>query len=100
MMKEAKDKEKPFNYNGTLILGPAAHFLSDYAAAEKFYEHLVDARPSSRAGRRSSPPYEGLIDLYCDAEAVRRRRRDCARSSWTCAGRRRSRTPSRSSSSG
>src|SRR5438128_10417044 len=31
MMKEAKDKdEKPFNYNGTLILARAAHVVKSY----------------------------------------------------------------------
>lgn len=68
MMKEAKDDEKPFNYNGALILGRAAHILKDYAAAERFYEHQVDVVSKLKSGAKMVAAYENLIDLYWDAK--------------------------------
>jgi tetratricopeptide (TPR) repeat protein len=69
MMKEAKDKdEKPFNYNGTLILARAAHVVRDYDAAEKFYEHQVELATKVKSGLKIVQAYEGLIDLYFDSK--------------------------------
>jgi tetratricopeptide (TPR) repeat protein len=69
MMKEAKDKdEKPFNYNGTLILGRAAHILREFDAAEKFYEHLAEVANKLKSGPKILQAYENLIDLYFDAK--------------------------------
>jgi tetratricopeptide (TPR) repeat protein len=66
MMKEAKD-EKPFNYNGSLILGKAAHYIRDYDAAEKFYEHQIDIVSKLKSGTKMVAAYENMIDLYWDA---------------------------------
>ncbi|MFO0823139.1 MAG: tetratricopeptide repeat protein [Gemmataceae bacterium] len=62
MMKEAGD-EKPFNYNGTVILARAAHILHENAAAERFYEHQVDLATKLKSGPKMLAGYEGLIDL-------------------------------------
>ena len=66
MMKEAKD-EKPFNYNGSLIIGKAAHYLKDYDAAEKFYENGIELVSKLKSGTKMVSAYENLIDLYWDA---------------------------------
>src|SRR5262245_15448934 len=42
MLKEAKGKENPFNYNGGLIVARLAHFSKQYDVAEPLYEHLVE----------------------------------------------------------
>jgi tetratricopeptide (TPR) repeat protein len=68
MMKEAGEKEKPFNYNGTLILGRAAHIIKDYDSAEKFYEHQVELATKLKSGKKILSAYENLIDLYMDAK--------------------------------
>jgi tetratricopeptide (TPR) repeat protein len=67
MMKEAKEGDKPFNYNGTLILAKAAHYLRDYTAAERLYEHLVDVAAKLKNGTKIRDANEGLIELYWDA---------------------------------
>jgi len=63
MMKEAKEDEKPFNYNGTVILARAAHILHETAAAERFYEHQVELATKLKSGAKILSGYEGLIDL-------------------------------------
>jgi tetratricopeptide (TPR) repeat protein len=69
MMKEAKDKdEKPFNYNGTLILARTAHIVKSYDIAEKFYEHQVELATKVKSGPKILSAYEGLIDLYIDTK--------------------------------
>jgi tetratricopeptide (TPR) repeat protein len=69
MMKEARDKdEKPFNYNGTLIVARAAHVVKDYDTAEKFYEHQIDLATKLKSGEKMLNGYDGLIDLYWDAK--------------------------------
>jgi len=69
MMKEAKDKdEKPFNINGTLIIGRAAHIIKDYDTAEKFYEREADLATKIKSGKKILNAYENLIDLYFDAK--------------------------------
>jgi tetratricopeptide (TPR) repeat protein len=68
MMKEAKEKDKPFNYNGALILARVAHVLRDYDAAERFYEHLVKLATDIKSGPKMLSAYEGLIDMYFDAK--------------------------------
>ena len=77
MMKEAREKEKPFNYNGTLILGRTASRLKEYDAAEKFYEHQVEHATKLKSGtkmrRRLREPDRPLHGL----EALQRRDRAC-----------------------
>jgi len=68
MMKEAKGDEKPFNYNGTLILARAAYFLKLYDIAEKFSERQVELATKSKNGTKIVSAYEGLIDLYWTAK--------------------------------
>ena len=67
MMKEAKD-DKPFNYNGTLILSRAAHVLKEYDVAEKFYEHQIELATKVKNGKKIVEAYDGLITLYSDAK--------------------------------
>jgi tetratricopeptide (TPR) repeat protein len=68
MMKEAKETEKPFNYNGSLILAKTAHILKDYDAAERFYEQQVDVATKLNNGEKMLNAYDGLLDLYFDAK--------------------------------
>lgn len=68
MMKEAKEKEKPFNYNGASILARAAHILRDYDAAEKFYEHQIELATAVKSGPKMLAGYDGLIEMYFDAK--------------------------------
>jgi tetratricopeptide (TPR) repeat protein len=68
MMKEAKDGEKPFNLNGTTIIGRAAHILKQYDVAEKFYEHQIDLATKLKSGPKMLVAYDNLIDLYFDTK--------------------------------
>ncbi|VTT97157.1 tetratricopeptide repeat protein : Tetratricopeptide TPR_2 repeat protein OS=Planctomyces limnophilus (strain ATCC 43296 / DSM 3776 / IFAM 1008 / 290) GN=Plim_2555 PE=4 SV=1: TPR_11 [Gemmataceae bacterium] len=68
MMKEAKEDEKPFNYNGTAILARTALILRETAAAERFYEHQVELATKLKSGPKILAAYEGLIDLNWDAK--------------------------------
>jgi tetratricopeptide (TPR) repeat protein len=68
MMKEAKEDEKPFNYNGAIILGRAAHILKEYGAAEKFYELQVELAGKVKSGAKILSAHENLIDLYWDTK--------------------------------
>jgi tetratricopeptide (TPR) repeat protein len=68
IMKEAKGTEKPFNYNGTLILARAAHILRQYDTAEKFYERQLEMANTVESGPKIVAAYEGLVDLYFDAK--------------------------------
>lgn len=67
MMKEAKE-EKPFNYNGTLIIGRVAHVLKEYDTAEKFYEHLIELANKVKSGPKILQAYDNIIDLYFEAK--------------------------------
>ena len=68
MMKEAKEDEKPFNYNGAVILARAAHILHESTAAERFYELQVDLGTKLKSGAKILSGYEGLIDLNWEAK--------------------------------
>jgi tetratricopeptide (TPR) repeat protein len=68
MQKEAKGKDKPFNFSGALTLGKAAHFLKQYDAAEYFYEYCAEAATRIESGDKMLQAYEGLIDLYWEAK--------------------------------
>src|SRR5688572_2296013 len=62
MLKEAKGKENPFNYNGGLIVARLAHFTKQYDVAEPFYEHLVETATKLKSGTKMVTAYEGLIE--------------------------------------
>ena len=64
MVKEAKGKEHPFNYGGTLIVGRLALFTRQYDVAEPFYESLVETSTKLKSGSKMVTAYEGLIDMY------------------------------------
>ncbi len=66
MLKEAKGKENPFNYNGTLILARLAHFTKQYDAAEALYEHLIETATNLKSGGKMVAAYENLIGMYFD----------------------------------
>lgn len=68
MMKEAKEDEKPFNYNGTIILATAARAIRETAAAERFSEHQIELATKLKSGPKILAAYEGLIDLNWDAK--------------------------------
>lgn len=68
MVKESEDKEKPFNYNGTMILGRAAHIVKNYDVAEKFYERQIEQATKLKSGKKILQAYDNLIDLYFDTK--------------------------------
>ena len=68
MVKESEDKDKPFNYNGTMILGRAAHIVKNYDVAEKFYERQVEQATKLKSGKKILSAYDNLIDLYFDTK--------------------------------
>jgi tetratricopeptide (TPR) repeat protein len=68
MMKEAKEGEKPFNYNSTVILARAAHILRLFDIAERFYEYQVELATKLNSGPKMASSYEGLLELYWDAK--------------------------------
>lgn len=68
MMKDAKGDEKPFKYNGCLILGRAAHILKMYDIAERFYERQLDLANKLDSGPKLISAYESLIDLYFESK--------------------------------
>jgi tetratricopeptide (TPR) repeat protein len=68
MMKEAKGDEKPFNYNGSLILARASHILKLYDIAEKFYERQLELATKVNNDKKIVSSYEGLIEFYFDTK--------------------------------
>ncbi|VTR98232.1 tetratricopeptide repeat protein : Tetratricopeptide TPR_2 repeat protein OS=Planctomyces limnophilus (strain ATCC 43296 / DSM 3776 / IFAM 1008 / 290) GN=Plim_2555 PE=4 SV=1: TPR_1: TPR_11 [Gemmata massiliana] len=66
MLKEAKGKENPFNFNGALMVARLAHFNKQYDVAEPFYEYLVESATKLKSGSKMVQAYEGLIDMYWD----------------------------------
>ena len=69
MMKETKEGEdKPFNLNGSTILGRAAHVLKQYDAAEKFYGHQLELASKVKSGEKIVAAYDNLVDLYFDTK--------------------------------
>ncbi len=66
MLKEAKGKENPFNFNGGIMIARLAHFNKQYEVAEPFYEFLVEAATKLKSGSKMVQAYKGLIDLYWD----------------------------------
>jgi hypothetical protein len=66
MVKEAKGKENPFNYNGGLIVARMAHYTKQYEVAEPLYEHLIESATKLKSGSKMVTAYEGLIEMYWD----------------------------------
>jgi tetratricopeptide (TPR) repeat protein len=66
MLKEAKGKENPFNYNGGLIVARVAHITKQYDVAEPLYEHLVETSTKLKSGTKMVTAYEGLIEMHWD----------------------------------
>lgn len=66
MLKEAKGKENPFNFNGGLIVARLAHFTKQYDVAEPLYEYLIENSTKLKSGSKMVTAYEGLIEMYID----------------------------------
>lgn len=64
MLKEAKGKDNPFNFNGGMIVARLAHFNKQYDIAEPFYEAMLENATKIKSGTKMVDAYEGLIDLY------------------------------------
>ena len=64
MLKEAKGKDSPFNYNGALLVAKLAHINKQYDIAEPFYESLIQTATKLKSGSKMVQAYEGLVDLY------------------------------------
>jgi pentatricopeptide repeat protein len=76
MVKGAKEKEQPFNYNATYILARSAQKLERTAQAETFYRLAAKQALELKSGTRLTQAYNGLIDVlfeekkYEDAEKI------------------------------
>jgi tetratricopeptide (TPR) repeat protein len=68
MIKEAKGKENPFNYNGALMVARLAHFVKQFDVAEPLYEHLIETATKLKSGSKMVTAYEGLIDMYFESK--------------------------------
>jgi tetratricopeptide (TPR) repeat protein len=66
MVKNAKEKEEPFNYNACLILAKTAHSHKMYDAAEIFYEKCAADAAKIGSANKLVQAYEGMIDLYTE----------------------------------
>jgi len=66
MLKEAKGKDNPFNYNGALIVARMAHIVKQYDVAEPLYEYLVESATKLKSGEKMVAAYEGLIEMHFD----------------------------------
>jgi tetratricopeptide (TPR) repeat protein len=76
MVKDAKEKDQPFNYNASYILAQAAQKLEQTAQAETFYRLAAKQALELKSGSRLTQSYNGLIDTlflekkYEDAEKI------------------------------
>ncbi|QJW92802.1 tetratricopeptide repeat protein [Frigoriglobus tundricola] len=68
MLKEAKGKESPFNYNSTSMLARLALFNKQYDSAEKFYNALIESATRLKSGSKMTAAYHGLIDVYLESK--------------------------------
>lgn len=68
MNKEAKGKDKPFNYNASFMLARVAHYTKVFDAAETFYDDAIDAAAKVNSGQKLLNAYDGLIDMHWDAK--------------------------------
>src|SRR5216683_3112029 len=64
IVKEAKEKEQPFNFNGAYILARTAQALKDVDNSERFYRICVDQGMSLKSSHKLGLAFGGLIDLY------------------------------------
>lgn len=68
MQKAGKGKERPFTFNGALVVGRAAHYVKDYDTAEYFYEFCAEAATRLESGEKILQAYDGLMDVYWDSK--------------------------------
>lgn len=68
MLKDAKGKDNPFNYNGALLVSRVAHVAKQYDVAEPLYEHLIETATKLKSGEKMVSAYAGLIGLYVDTK--------------------------------
>jgi len=68
VLKEAKGKESPFNYNSTAMIARLALFNKQYDVAEKFYSALVESATKLKSGSKMVTAYRGLIDVYLESK--------------------------------
>lgn len=66
MMAAADDK--PFKYEASMLLGQAATYLKEYAAAKVFLEHAVASATKIDSAEKMATAYEALIDSYWSAK--------------------------------
>lgn len=66
MWTEAKDKDKPFNANGALLVARMAHIVKKYDVAEPLYEHLIESATKLKSGEKMVTAYESLIEMHFD----------------------------------
>lgn len=67
-MMKAAEKEKPFNYNGSWILGRSAHFLKEYDTAKLFYEQCVAAATKIESWDKVLTAYDGVADVLWETK--------------------------------
>ncbi|MBM3983067.1 MAG: tetratricopeptide repeat protein [Planctomycetes bacterium] len=66
MLKEAKGKDNPFNYNGGLMVARLASFTKQYDVAEPFFESLIENATKIKSGSKIVTAYNGLVGMYYD----------------------------------
>lgn len=68
MQKAAPEKDRPFNFGASMILGRAAHYVKDYKIAEYFIQQCVESATKLESGKKLLQAYDSLIDLYFDTK--------------------------------
>lgn len=68
MQKEAKPKDRPLHYTGSVLIARIANYVKNYEAAEYFYEQCVKTASELESGEKILQSYDGLIDTYWDAK--------------------------------
>jgi tetratricopeptide (TPR) repeat protein len=66
MVKDAKEKEQPFNYNALYILAKTAQRLRDGKTSETFYRLAAHLALELKSSSRLIQSYGGLIDVLYD----------------------------------
>jgi tetratricopeptide (TPR) repeat protein len=66
MMKEAKGKDKPFNYNGAMLVAKLARATRQFDVAEPLYEYLVETATKLKSGAKIADATQGLIGMLYD----------------------------------
>ena len=68
LQKDAKPKDRPFNFGASMIVARAAHFVKDYDTSEYFYTQCAEAATKLESGEKIRQAYDGLIKLYWGAK--------------------------------